>query len=252
MRARLRRQSAGGECLSNEPQLSAWAQLHKALAETDLAKTEIGWPREWQRQGTGSHRAKTTRTNNLNQQLDPTQRGRPPLKAADGKLASLPLPFFAKLRIIENSAPSRLPSRLALLVQSYRHHTDHRHEECQPRGPSNMSYWCCCCVGAGGGGGRRRDRVAEHFIGCLGHSRRHRGAYLDGADVGGRRGTRDEHVARGPPEVVARVEGYRVSHVKDDARRAGARRRPLQQVGLLRALLGREPQLLGLEELANP
>ncbi len=115
-----------------------------------------------------------------------------------------------------------------------------------------MSYWCCCCVGAGGGGGRRRDRVAEHFIGCLGHSRRHRGAYLDGVDVGRGGGIRGKHVARGSPEVVARVEGYRVGYVEDDAWRAGVRRRPLQQVGLLRALLGREPQLLGLIELADP
>ena len=65
-------------------------------------------------------------------------------------------------------------------------------------------------------------------------------------------GTSGEHVARGPPVVGVRVEGYRVGHVEDDTRRAGARRRPLQQVGLLRALLGREGHLLGLEELSDP
>src|SRR4051794_34845650 len=41
--------------------------------------------------GVAGPRQLLCRTNNLNQQLHPTQRGRPPLKAGDGKLARVSL-----------------------------------------------------------------------------------------------------------------------------------------------------------------
>lgn len=81
-----------------------------------------------------------------------------------------------------------------------------------------------------------------HWAPC--HGRRHRRAQVEGTDVGRRGVSRREHVTRGPPVVNPGGDRPRVGHVEGNARRAGARRRPLQQVGLLRALLGREGQLL--------